>query len=277
VSVREIARRLGVSISSASVWTRDIKPSTTAAVSETPQPDATQLATTARCGRCCQTLPLARFHMSRRGRQSWCKTCRGEYMRERGALHLEQTFAARERRRAEARRFVLDVLRNGHCADCGLTDPVVLEFDHVSGQKKADVGKLVHEGYRLERVKLEVSCCELVCVKCHRRRTALRSSTWRTDPAHVELIDRPLRRRNLRFVLDHLRTATCCDCKETDLVVLDFDHVGPKRCGVTVMALNEHSIASLEQEIAACQIRCANCHRRRTIRHQPWHLRHHLL
>lgn len=171
---------------------------------------------------------------------------------------------------------MLEVLRAGSCTDCGLADPLVLEFDHLGG-KTADVSKLVHEGYRLSRVMIEVGRCELVCVNCHRRRTAVRSRTWRVDPGWAEKIERPLRRRNLLFVLDRLRRANCVDCGETDMVVLDFDHVGPKRGHVTAMALDEFSIAALDQEISACEIRCANCHRRRTIRRQPGHLRHHLL
>jgi hypothetical protein len=221
-------------------------------------------------------VPLPNFHVSRGRRQSWCKACRAEYMHERGDLHRQQTRAARDRRRAEAREYVLDQLRSGSCLDCGRADPLVLEFDHVEG-KTSDVGKLVHEGYRLSRVKAEVERCEVVCVNCHRRRTAARAATWRTEPDRADGIDRPLRRRNLLFVLDHLRRASCADCDETDLIVLDFDHIGAKRGSVMVLALNEHSIGSLEREIAACEVRCANCHRRRTIQRQPGHLRHHLL
>jgi hypothetical protein len=221
-------------------------------------------------------LPLASFHVSRRGRQTWCKACRAEYMRERGELHRRQTRAARDRRRTKAREFVLEMIRHGRCADCGLMDPLVLEFDHV-GEKTADVAKLVHEGYALSRIRSEVGCCELVCASCHRRRTARRGSTWRIDPNWAESIDRPLRLRNLRFVRQRLSCASCVDCGENDMVVLDFDHTGPKRGNVTAMALDEHSIAVLDQEISVCEIRCANCHRRRTIQRQPGHLRHHLL
>jgi hypothetical protein len=90
-------------------------------------------------------------------------------------------------------------------------------------------------------------------------------------------VNRPLRRRNLEYVFTHLQKSSCIDCGEADLVVLEFDHVGPKRESVMVMVLNEHSLSSLERELASCEVRCANCHRRRTIRQQPRHLRHHLL
>jgi hypothetical protein len=160
--------------------------------------------------------------------------------------------------------------------DCGLADPAVLEFDHV-GPKTMEVGKLVREAYRLERVVAEIANCELVCANCHRRRTRRRARSWRTDPDwSAEADPRPLRRRNLLFIANYLRTAPCVDCGEDDHAVLDFDHVGVKRGGVVELAYREYSIASLQREIAACQIRCANCHRRRTIIQQR-HFRHHLL
>jgi hypothetical protein len=274
--VREIARRLGVSLASASVWTRHVTSLRRLPAEPFGPAGATPSTTSVPCGHCRQRLPGSRFHVSRHGRQSWCKACRAEYMRGRGELHRQQTRAARERRRFKAREFLLELLRGGSCADCGLADPVVLEFDHL-GSKTADVAKLVHEGYRLSRVKAEVASCQIVCVNCHRRRTAKRARTWRTDPGRLAAIERPLRRRNLQFVLEQLLTANCIDCGDTDLVVLDFDHVRSKRESVMVLALDEHSIASLEREIAACEIRCANCHRRRTVRQQPGHLRHHLL
>jgi transposase-like protein len=274
LSLREIARRLGVSLSSASVWTREIR---SPECGPDPPPSPVDLyPEMVSCGRCRQVLPLASFHVSRHGRQSWCKTCRAEYMHERGELHLQQTRRARDHRRAQARDLVLRLLSTGGCADCGLTDPLVLEFDHI-GEKTMDVAKLVHEGYSLWRVELEVSRCEIVCANCHRRRTARRSRTWRVDPDKKWAVNRPLRRRNLEYVFTHLQKSSCIDCGEADLVVLEFDHVGPKRESVMVMVLNEHSLSSLERELASCEVRCANCHRRRTIRQQLRHLRHHLL
>jgi hypothetical protein len=271
-SVRSIARELGVSLGSASVWTRGISPPPPASVPQ-PAPPAGAVETR-HCGRCDNRLPLTDFHVN----QSWCKRCRADYMRKRGELHRQQTRAARERRRGEARRYILGLLATASCADCGLEDPLVLEFDHVS-DKTAGISALVHEGYALARIQAEVACCEIVCANCHRRRTSFRAGgSWRADlesrvPAH-----RPIQRRNLRYVLDHLRQAACVGCGETDVVVLEFDHIGPKRGkGVVSLAFYEHSLTSLQAEIEQCEVRCANCHRRQTIRRQPTHLRHHLI
>lgn len=265
-SLRQIAAALRVSLASASSWTRDIPVPTRA----TPAPP-TAPTETAYCTGCDRTLAVAHFH---RG-QSRCKDCRRAYIQERGDLHRRQSRVARDRRRALARAYVVDLLTTGACADCGVAEPAVLEFDHV-GNKTMEVGKLVREAYRLERVKSEIANCELVCANCHRRRTALRARSWRIDPdwrAGGEA--RPLRRRNLLFIVNHLRAVACADCGERDSVVLDFDHVGMKRNGVVQLAYDELSIASLEREIGQCEIRCANCHRRRTIIQQR-HFRHHL-
>lgn len=175
-----------------------------------------------------------------------------------------------------ARAYVVKILKAGACTDCGIADPAVLEFDHI-GPKTMEVGKLVREAYRLERLVAEIANCELVCANCHRRRTRRRARSWRIDPDWSADADpRPLRRRNLLFIAHYLESAPCVDCGEADVVVLDFDHVGVKRYGVVELAYREASIASLKREIGECEVRCANCHRRRTIIQQG-HFRHHLI
>ena len=269
MSLREISRELGVALSSVSVWTRDVQPP----APSVPQPSVPiRLEPAQVCPECMRILRASDFH---RG-QSRCKECRQAYMRRRGDLHRQQSRRARDIRRAAAREYVLEILRAGACADCGLADPAVLEFDHV-GPKTMEVGRLVREGYRLERIKAEIARCELVCANCHRRRTATRVRSWRVDPEwRSSRSTRPSRCRNLLFLLDYLRDTPCLDCGERDPVVLDFDHIGVKRSGVVQLAGRECSIANLEAEIAQCEVRCANCHRRRTIVEQA-HFRNHLV
>ena len=67
-------------------------------------------------------------------------------------------------------------------------------------------------------------------------------------------------------ILDFLSTKACIDCGETDPVVLDFDHVNPRKKfkSVSKMLSGHYSWNSVLEEIEKCQVRCANCHRRRT-------------
>jgi hypothetical protein len=70
--------------------------------------------------------------------------------------------------------------------------------------------------------------------------------------------------RRLQYVLDHLSTCFCVDCGENDSIVLEFDHVkGVKEFNILKAARSGMGLTRLKQEMAKCEIRCANCHRRR--------------
>lgn len=68
--------------------------------------------------------------------------------------------------------------------------------------------------------------------------------------------------RNLQYVVDYLKEHPCVDCGERDPIVLEFDHTDSKDHNVSQMM--NHSLEKLIEEIAKCQVRCANCHRRKT-------------
>jgi hypothetical protein len=66
------------------------------------------------------------------------------------------------------------------------------------------------------------------------------------------------------FVCSYLKTHPCVDCGESNIVVLDFDHLHSKKCEISKMIQNKVSVKTLIQEIGKCAIRCANCHRIKT-------------
>lgn len=81
--------------------------------------------------------------------------------------------SCRRKNRQLAKNYTFDYLKSHSCIDCGEGDPIVLEFDHVRGEKKLGVAKMVAEGYSLATVINEISKCEVRCANCHRRKTAL--------------------------------------------------------------------------------------------------------
>jgi hypothetical protein len=74
------------------------------------------------------------------------------------------------------------------------------------------------------------------------------------------------RAAEIRAILMAYRSAhPCVDCGEADPVVLDFDHVrGRKEFEICHAARLKVSIERLMREIAKCEVRCANCHRKVT-------------
>ena len=76
----------------------------------------------------------------------------------------------------------VDFLRGHPCTDCGETDPVVLEFDHVRGTKRFEISRGITDR-SFESLMLEMAKCEVVCANCHRRRTAQRAGYARAAVA----------------------------------------------------------------------------------------------
>lgn len=57
----------------------------------------------------------------------------------------------------------------------------------------------------------------------------------------------------------------CVDCGETDIVVLEFDHQSDKEHNIAHL-MKRGNVESVKKEIAKCEVRCCNCHRRKTAR-----------
>ena len=135
--------------------------------------------TTRICSKCgiekdIEEFPLRNQFTERR--QSYCKACKSVMHSdwyERNKDYQKQN-ASRHRidYRQALREYVLEYLSTHPCVDCGETDPVVLEFDHVYGEKNNDVSVLIGRGSSLETLKKEISLCQVRCKNCHARKTA---------------------------------------------------------------------------------------------------------
>lgn len=67
-------------------------------------------------------------------------------------------------------------------------------------------------------------------------------------------------------LFDYLSTKSCVDCGENNPVVLEFDHKGLKGKfkSVAKMLSGHYGWESVLLEIRKCEIRCANCHRKKS-------------
>jgi hypothetical protein len=134
-----------------------------------------------RCCTCKQIKPLTEFNRmtkSKDGRQGSCRECNQAYHYAHWDRHMAQIKARRKRQREAAQAFIIEYLRRHPCVDCGESDIIVLEFDHLR-DKAQNVSYLVNTN-ELRRIKAEIEKCEVVCANCHRRRTAQRGRWYRT-------------------------------------------------------------------------------------------------
>lgn len=132
-----------------------------------------------RCGRCELKKTLDEFAWRRKAkgqRDNYCRPCRAAYKQEYYAANRQRYIdSAGLRKRmlvAERMDFLVAYLREHPCTDCGETDPVVLEFDHLRDKKFGIAAGLRDREW--QSVLDEMAKCEVVCANCHRRRTAKR-------------------------------------------------------------------------------------------------------
>lgn len=115
------------------------------------------------------------------GRQGYCKECAKihyktwqEQSPERKNRHAEW----RKQRVAEVRKLFIQYMKDKCCIDCGNTNIIVLQHDHVSGDKKFGVTEMINRGHSWEAVLQEIAKCEIRCANCHTIVTAQRGNWW---------------------------------------------------------------------------------------------------
>jgi hypothetical protein len=136
-----------------------------------------------RRGRWGETKSVTSFNWRRKERgqrDNMCQPCRAAYHHEhylankRGTLQPPLKASAVYGWRTQ---WLLEYFKAHPCSDCGETDPVVLEFDHLR-DKAFDVAQALP--YRnWAGILAEIEKCVVVCANCHRRRTAHRKRTGR--------------------------------------------------------------------------------------------------
>lgn len=114
-------------------------------------------------------------YMERGLRDNYCRPCRAAYKQEHYSQNRQRYIDNARRRRQrvveERMRYIVDYLRAHPCADCGETDVLVLEFDHL---RDKNFGISAGLDRNWEELLAEIAKCEVVCANCHRRRTARR-------------------------------------------------------------------------------------------------------
>jgi hypothetical protein len=190
-----------------------------------------EIEATQRCRTCGEVKPLSEFDFrSDSGRyKTECKKCRRAYQRQRWA-------AAPER---QPRLFRPDAMFV--CTRCGELKPAA-EFPP-----------------RLRGARPLQSWCR-PCFRQHNARNYAANSD--RERARTRRNRNATRAENRARLDEYLRGHPCVDCGEMDIVVLEFDHLRDKKRNVSEML--HLSWQRISEEIAKCEVRCANDHRRKT-------------
>lgn len=144
-----------------------------------------------RCSRCRELKPLAEFafrDVERGERDYYCRPCRrayrrGHYERNR-ADYMSRALVEMRMKREDALLLVWEYLRQHPCIDCGETDIVALEFDHVDPSTKVMEVTYMVGRRSWPTIRAEIAKCVVRCANCHRRRTAQQQG-WKVRLAEL--------------------------------------------------------------------------------------------
>tara|TARA_Y100000034_G_scaffold8165_2_gene8921 strand:+ start:3490 stop:3957 length:468 start_codon:yes stop_codon:yes gene_type:complete len=135
------------------------------------------------CCKCKSQKDIVEFGNNRRnkdGKQKYCKECGREQDKKhyassakRRAKIVEARILSKQRNRA----FVIQYLLKHPCVDCGESDPLFLDFDHIDS-KILDISSMVTWGWSIKKIDVEIEKCEVRCIKCHRVETAKRAGWY---------------------------------------------------------------------------------------------------
>jgi hypothetical protein len=96
---------------------------------------------------------------------------RREYQRNYQKNNRKILYAKQRERHSRQKEFIRK-LKDVPCADCGLRYPhYVMDFDHITGEKKYNLSRLMKVTASWKTIKEEVAKCEIVCSNCHRIRS----------------------------------------------------------------------------------------------------------
>lgn len=139
------------------------------------------------CSKCEIDKPLSEYPKSqnKRGFMYHCRDCQRQY----GRNHYKNnktSVISRNRRWDKiqtdlTRNFIYNYLITHQCVDCGETDIIVLEFDHVRGEKLCNISLIFSGGkaFNIGEITAEIEKCDVRCANCHARQTAKRGNFWR--------------------------------------------------------------------------------------------------
>ena len=137
------------------------------------------------------------------------------------------------------------------CSECGVTKPI----EEFRKNCKASDGR-------------QSACKE--CAKARDKRDYADSTKRKSQVAK----NNERRRSEARmWIREYLLTHPCVDCGESDPIVLEFDHRDSKEkvAGISQMTCGPWSMSAIIKEVSKCEIRCANCHRKRTATQFGWY------
>lgn len=129
--------------------------------------------TCTKCGKqkCIEDFPWRNKKLGKK--HSYCLTCNKTSLKKHYAENKESYLQRNRLKKIDNQRKILHYLTQNPCVQCGEQNPILLDFDHLEPKTKTkSVSQMVSEGWSWIKISKEIKKCQILCVRCHRLKTA---------------------------------------------------------------------------------------------------------
>ena len=137
------------------------------------------------CSKCKLSKKASEFNKQKRNKDGLnfqCRKCQNQWQREHYKKSERRKKQVRKNDKAAVQRtrtFIAEYLKNHPCIDCGYSNILALEFDHLR-DKKFEIADKISTAISKEKIQQEINKCEVVCSNCHKIRTSDRmGGNWK--------------------------------------------------------------------------------------------------
>jgi hypothetical protein len=101
-----------------------------------------------------------------------CRDCRKKWSRTYYQKHhkacIADATARHAKRRKGMREWIAECKQKSGCRNCGVSNPVVLQYHHRNPRtKEFSIGNVAKRWYSLRIIKKEMKKCDVLCANCH--------------------------------------------------------------------------------------------------------------
>lgn len=118
-----------------------------------------------------------------------CKSCKIVVAKERKLNSKDYQKQWHTNRRIKIKQYIFNYLSSKSCNQCGISDVLVLEFDHKNPKRKSfNLGQaFMDKSMTLKKVEQEIAKCVVLCSNCHKHKTHIQNNSWRYQMAKGQL------------------------------------------------------------------------------------------
>tara|TARA_R110000772_G_scaffold17946_3_gene50034 strand:+ start:173369 stop:173830 length:462 start_codon:yes stop_codon:yes gene_type:complete len=141
-------------------------------------------------------------------------------------------------------------------------------------EKRCTTCKLPKDTGEFNKNKAKKDGLNTICRECSNKHS--KQYYQENKEHHIKVISKRrniTNRENRKKLFNFYLNNPCVDCTESDPIVLECDHKEGvvKFKIVSEMVNSGYSWDRIQEEIDKCDVRCSNCHKKRTAKDQGWY------